>query len=95
MRCLKIEELRQLDRYSQFAYLSGALPEFRALVHYHLRTAPLILRLLLRPEPTLTLDADRVRCRSQSCTPSEPQPVQPWCAHDQRIFETLPRIDFD
>ncbi len=64
MRCINSAELLELDRYSQFAYLSGALAEFRTLVHYRLRSAPLPLRLLLRmiyrPAPTLTLDADRI-----------------------------------
>ena len=50
--------------YSRFAYLSGALTEFRTLVHYRLRSAPLPLRLLLRrlyrPAATLTLEADRI-----------------------------------
>jgi serine O-acetyltransferase len=64
MRCIGDAELLGLDRYSRFAYLSGALTEFRTLVHYRLRTAPLALRLLLRalyrPAATLTLDADRI-----------------------------------
>ena len=64
MRCIDDAELLGLDRYSRFAYLSGALPEFRTLVHYRLRTAPLALRLLLRaiyrPAATLTLNADRI-----------------------------------
>jgi serine O-acetyltransferase len=64
MRCINHAELLRLDRYSQFAYLSGALPEFRTLLHYRLRSAPLplriVLRLLYRPEPTLTIDVDRI-----------------------------------
>jgi serine O-acetyltransferase len=64
MRCIDHPELLCLDRYSQFAYLSGALREFRSLLHYRLRSAPLALRLLLRvlyrPEATLTIDADRI-----------------------------------
>jgi serine O-acetyltransferase len=64
MRCIDDAELLALDRYSRFAYLSGALTEFRTLVHYRLRTAPLALRLLLRalyrPAATLTLDVDRI-----------------------------------
>ena len=48
MRCINDADLLALDRYSRFAYLSGALTEFRTLVHYRLRSAPLALRLLLR-----------------------------------------------
>jgi serine O-acetyltransferase len=64
IRCINNDQLLRLDRYSQFAYLSGALKEFRTLLHYRLRSAPLALRLLLRvlyrSEPTLTLDADSI-----------------------------------
>jgi len=64
MHCIGDAELLGLDRYSRFAYLSGALSEFRTLVHYRLRSAPLVIRVLLRalyrPAATLTLDADRI-----------------------------------
>lgn len=64
MRCINNGQLLRLDQYSQFAYLSGALKEFRTLVHYRLRSARpplrLLLRTLYRPEPTLTLDADSI-----------------------------------
>jgi serine O-acetyltransferase len=64
MSCIGDAELLALDRYSRFAYLSGALTEFRTLVHYRLRTSPLPVRLLLRklyrPAPALTLEADRI-----------------------------------
>jgi serine O-acetyltransferase len=64
MRCINDPDLLALDRYSRFAYLTGALREFRTLVHYRLRTAPIALRLLLRavyrPASTLTLDAARI-----------------------------------
>lgn len=64
MRCINDADLRALDDYSRFAYLSGALTEFRTLVHYRLRSAPAPLRLLLRalyrPAPTLILNADRI-----------------------------------
>lgn len=64
MRCIDDGELLRLDRYARFAYLSGALTEFRTLVHYRLRSAPRALRVVLRavyrPAPTLTLDADRI-----------------------------------
>jgi serine O-acetyltransferase len=64
VHCIDDPELLQLDRYSRFAYLSGALTEFRTLIHYRLRSAPLLIRFLLRalyrPAPTLTLAADRI-----------------------------------
>lgn len=64
IRCMKVDELQQLDRYSRFAYLAGALPEFRNLVHYRLQSAPGVVRLLLRivyrPEPTLTIDVKHI-----------------------------------
>jgi serine O-acetyltransferase len=64
MRCINDADLLQLDRYSRFAYLSGALTEFRTLVHYRLRSAPrglrMLLRKLYRPAATLTLNADRI-----------------------------------
>jgi serine O-acetyltransferase len=62
--CIGQSDLLELDRYSRFAYLSGALTEFRTLVHYRLRSSPLPLRLLLRklyrPAATLTLEAERI-----------------------------------
>ena len=64
MTCIGDRELLALDRYSRFAYLSGALKEFRTLVHYRLRSSPWPLRFLLsklyRPSATLTLEADRI-----------------------------------
>jgi len=64
LQCIDDPQLLALDRYSRFAYLSGALREFRTLVHFRLRNSPLplrlVLRLLYRPEPTLTLDADSI-----------------------------------
>jgi serine O-acetyltransferase len=64
MRCIDDDQLLRLDRYSRFAYLTGALKEFRTLVHYRLRGTPLarrlLLRVLYRPEPTLALDADSI-----------------------------------
>src|SRR6478672_1561972 len=64
MRCIGDADLLELDRYWRFAYLSGALTEFRTLVHYRLRSAPVAIRLLLRalyrPAATLTLNADRI-----------------------------------
>lgn len=64
VRCIGDEQVCELDRYGQFAYLSGALTEFRTLVHFRLRGAPLLfriaLRLLYRPAPTLTLEADHI-----------------------------------
>ena len=64
MCCIGEPDLLELDHYSRFAYLSGALTEFRTLVHYRLRSAPLplrfVLRKLYRPAAALTLEADRI-----------------------------------
>lgn len=64
MRCIDEPDLTALDHYSRFAYLSGALREFRTLVHYRLQALPWPLRLVLRklypPEPTLTLDVGSI-----------------------------------
>lgn len=49
VECLKDDSLAALDTYSRFSFFTGALPEFRTLVHYRLRTSsPLPIRLLLR-----------------------------------------------
>ncbi|WP_072803511.1 serine acetyltransferase [Rhodococcoides yunnanense] len=62
--CIGNDSLVPLDGYSRFAYLAGALREFRNVMHYRLRTAPLpvrvALRVLYRPDPTLTLEADSI-----------------------------------
>jgi len=62
--CIDEPDLTALDRYSRFAYLSGALTEFRTLVHYRLRSYPwplrFVLKKLYRPSPTLILVADRI-----------------------------------
>ena len=65
MRCIDDADLLALDRYSRFAYLSGALTEFRTLVHYRLRSAAagrfvFCCARCTGPPPTLTLDADRI-----------------------------------
>lgn len=64
VRCINDADLLALDRYSRFAYLTGAMTEFRTLVHYRLRSTPIALRLLLRavyrPAATLILDAARI-----------------------------------
>jgi serine O-acetyltransferase len=64
MDCIGEPELLALDRYSRFAYLSGALTEFRTLVHFRLRSSPgplrFVLRKLYRPAAALTLEADRI-----------------------------------
>ena len=75
VRCIGDTELLGLDRYSRFAYLSGALTEFRTLVHYRLRSAPLALRVLLRAAAILFI------CEVPSCqrhgNPEEvPYPLQ-------------------
>lgn len=49
VECLKDEQLAALDRPTRFAYFTGALPEFRTLVHYRLRTGTsLPVRLLMK-----------------------------------------------
>lgn len=64
IECIDDAGLTELDEYSRFAYLAGALGEFRSLVHFRLRAAPAgaraVLRRLYRPERTLTLDAGRI-----------------------------------
>lgn len=64
MRCIDDPALLELDRYTRFAFLSGALTEFRNLVHFRLRAAPavarVVLRILYRPMPTLVLEADSI-----------------------------------
>ncbi|MDH6242396.1 serine acetyltransferase [Mycobacterium sp. OTB74] len=47
-QCINNAELLSLDQYSRFAYFAGALPEFRSVMHYRLRSSPLPLRLLMR-----------------------------------------------
>lgn len=49
VECLKDEQLAGLDPATRFAFFAGALPEFRTLVHYRLRSAaPLPVRVVLR-----------------------------------------------
>lgn len=49
VECLKDDQLARLDTATRFAFFTGALPEFRTLVHYRLRGAsPLPVRLLMR-----------------------------------------------
>ena len=64
VECINDASLRELESYSRFAYLSASLSEFRTVLHYRLRSAPLPLRLLLRvlyrPHPTLILNAGRI-----------------------------------
>lgn len=64
IECIDEPDLSALDHYSRFAYLTGALTEFRTLVHFRLRSKSWPLRLLLRrlyrPAATLTLQADRI-----------------------------------
>lgn len=64
IECIGASDLLDLDHYSRFSYLAGALTEFRTLVHYRLRSDPFLrrclLRALYRPAATLTLEADRI-----------------------------------
>lgn len=49
VECLRDDQLASLDQAARFAYFTGALPEFRTLVHYRLRTgSPRPVRLLMR-----------------------------------------------
>lgn len=49
VECLKDENLAVLDTQTRFSFFTGALPEFRTLVHYRLeKGSPLPVRLLLR-----------------------------------------------
>lgn len=49
VECLKDENLGALDTRTRFSFFTGALPEFRTLVHYRLRSSsPMPLRLLMR-----------------------------------------------
>ena len=49
VECLKDDQLAALDTATRFGFFTGALPEFRTLVHYRLRTgSPLPVRLLMR-----------------------------------------------
>jgi serine O-acetyltransferase len=62
--CINDAQLTELTPYERFAYLSGALAEFRTLLHYRLRCLPWVLRIALRavyrPSTSLTLAADRI-----------------------------------
>ena len=62
--CVGIADLHDLGPFARFCYLSSALREFRSLLHYRLRGAPLpvraILRALYKGEPTLILEADAI-----------------------------------
>ena len=64
MRCIDDDDLLRLDHYSRFSYLAGALTEFRTLVHFRLRSTPLLLQMVMRavyrPARTLTLEANRI-----------------------------------
>ena len=48
VECLKDDDLAALDTYTQFSFFAGALPEFRSLVHYRLKTGcSMPIRLLM------------------------------------------------
>ena len=49
VECLKDDQLARLDSATRFGFFTGALPEFRTLVHYRLRSAsPLPIRILMK-----------------------------------------------
>ena len=62
--CLEVEAISALDPYRRFAYIAGALPEFRTLVHYRIRHIGMVQRLLLKKLypglSTLTLEAGSI-----------------------------------
>lgn len=64
IECIDDDELRALNTFGRFAFLSGALTEFRTLLHFRLRGLPGVYRSMLTrvysPEPTLTLDAESI-----------------------------------
>lgn len=64
IECIGNDALAPLDVYSRFAYLAGALPEFRNVVHFRLRPSPMPVRLLLkalyRPDSTILLESDSI-----------------------------------
>lgn len=63
-KCIDNEELISLDPFSKFAYFTGALSEFRTLVHYRIQDLPLVVRLALkmvyRPPEHMILAADSI-----------------------------------
>ncbi|MET0929229.1 MAG: hypothetical protein ABWX74_06910 [Aeromicrobium sp.] len=62
--CLGNPALEPLDERARFAYLAGALPEFRYVVHLRIADLPAPLRLLLRavyrPLPGLVVQAPTI-----------------------------------
>jgi hypothetical protein len=74
MRCIGDPDLLQLDKYSQFAYLSGALTEFRTLIHYRLRAAPLALN-TVSPMPRSAKGKSSVIVATRDTSPKTAAPV--------------------
>lgn len=64
VQCIDDADILALSDYSRFAYLAGALPEFRTLMHHRLRGLPAALRGLLRvvyrPASAFILAADHI-----------------------------------
>jgi serine O-acetyltransferase len=65
VECLKDEQLAELDTPTRFAFFTGALPEFRTLVHYRLRTGSspllrLLMRRLYKGQEGLLLEPDSI-----------------------------------
>lgn len=64
VECIAASDLGALDTRQKFAYLVGALPEYRTLVHLRLRTGPVViraaLRVLYRPAPNLVIAANSI-----------------------------------
>jgi serine O-acetyltransferase len=64
IECLGNEALSTMDYRDGFAYLSGALPEFRTAVHLRLTDLPLpvrwILKRVYRPHPWVVIEAGSI-----------------------------------
>lgn len=64
IECIGNDALVPLDGFSRFAYLAGALPEFRNVVHFRLRPSPtavrVVLQLMYRPDKTIILESDSI-----------------------------------
>jgi serine O-acetyltransferase len=62
--CLGNEALTTLNHRDRFAYLTGALPEFRTVVHLRLTDQPLPVRFFLkriyRPHPWVVIEAGSI-----------------------------------
>jgi serine O-acetyltransferase len=65
VECLRDESLAALNTYTRFSFFTGALPEFRTLVHYRLRSGTslpvrLLMRRLYKGQDGLLLEPDSI-----------------------------------